>query len=102
MELKELDKLAKLNEPLPTTLMFHETSYYLSARCLYRQYDKGELTLEQARVEKEKVIEQFHENKEMYEFLIEAHQIRVKFVELREQGFNSVLEWEILEALEKL
>ena len=102
MTRKQLDQLAKQDQPLPTQLMFFETSYYLAARYLYRQFDKGEITLEQARREKEQVLEQFEQNKMLYEYLLEAHRVWAKLKDLKEQGFDSNLEWEILEMLEKL
>ncbi|MEG2896585.1 MAG: hypothetical protein RR887_13545 [Niameybacter sp.] len=102
MTRKQLDQLAKQDQPLPTQLIFFETSYYLAARYLYRQFDKGEITLEQARKEKEQVLEQFEENKLLYEYLLKTHHVLQKLKELKEQGFDSNLEWEILEMIEKL
>lgn len=102
MDIKELDRLAKLNEPLPKNLPFYEEAYFITSRSLYRQYDKKEITLEQAKAEKQRVVEAYKENKEMYNFLFSLHAVEAKLLQLKEQGFNTALELEILEIIEKL
>lgn len=97
MELKELDTKAKLNEPLPKCLYVYEQTYFISCRSLYQQYADKKITLEQAREEKQLILEQYYEHKKQFDFLFSIYRIADKLEQLKEQGFNSVLEWEILE-----
>ena len=101
MTLKELDRLAKLNEPMPKLLEYYEENYYISSRYLYRQFELNKITVEQARIEKEKIVKSYNDNKEMYEYVLSLYSIRNSLMQLKEQGFNSVLEWEVLDAINK-
>ena len=87
---------------MPTNLQWYETAYYQASRYLYRQYDDKTITVEQARKEKEVVIRQYEENKKEYEFLIRLHNIEDMLKRLKEQGFNTALEREILEEIDKV
>ena len=101
MTLKELDRLAKLNEPMPKLLEYYEENYYISSRYLYRQFELNKITVEQARIEKEKIVKSYNDNKEMYEYVLSLYSIRNSLMQLKEQGFNSVLEWEVLDTINK-
>nr|WP_302600322.1 hypothetical protein [uncultured Cellulosilyticum sp.] len=100
MDIKELDRKAKINEPLPRCLAGYEQAYYLASRSLYKQYEDKLISLEQARYEKEKILEQYHDGRKQYELFMSLFEIEDKLKKLKEQGFNTVLEWEILELLE--
>ena len=54
MDIKELDRKAKINEPLPRCLAGYEQAYYLASRSLYKQYEDKLISLEQARYEKKR------------------------------------------------
>lgn len=101
MTLKELDRLAKLNEPMPKLLEYYEENYYISSRYLYRQFELNKITVEQARIEKDKIVKSYNDNKEMYEYVLSLYSIRNSLMQLKEQGFNSVLEWEVLDTINK-
>lgn len=101
MDLKELDRMAKINEPMPN-LLWYEAAYYQVSRYLYRQYDIKSITVDQARKEKEIITRQYEENKREHEFLIGLHNLEDMLKRLKEQGFNSALEWEILEEISKV
>ena len=58
---KELDKLAKENAPLPMGLPAYKQCYYIGARSLYQQYEKGDITLERARQEKQELLRTYKE-----------------------------------------
>lgn len=99
MDLKDLDIKAKANEPMPTCLSVFEQTYYLSSRSLYHQYADNKITIEQAREEKDKVLQMYHEHKIQFDFLQSVCSIEGKLKQLQEQGFNSVLEWEVLKEI---
>lgn len=101
MDIKELDRKAKINEPLPRCLAGYEQAYYLASRTLYKQYEAKLITLDQARREKELIIEQYQEGKKEHELFTSLFEIEDKLKKLKEQGFNTVLEWEILKILEE-
>ena len=101
MTLKELDRLAKLNEPMPKLLEYYEENYYISSRYLYRQFELNKITVEQARIEKDKIVKSYNDNKEMYEYVLSLYSIRNSLMQLKEQGFNSILEWEVLDTINK-
>lgn len=102
MDIKELDRLAKSNGIMPDGLAMHEQCYYIAARGLYRQYDAGYITLEQAKVEKAEVVKQYQEGKKQWEFFWGLYEVQDKLHALKEQGFNTALEIETLELIEKL
>ncbi len=102
MDIKELDRLAKSNGIMPDGLAMYEQCYYIAARGLYRQYDAGYITLEQAKVEKAEVVKQYQEGKKQWEFFWGLYEVQDKLHALKEQGFNTALEIETLELIEKL
>lgn len=102
MNIKQLDKLAKERAPMPSGLPMHEQCYYIASRGLYEQYANQTITLENAKKEKKEVIKQYEEGKYQWELFMGMHEIEEKLSQLRKDGFNSVLEFEILELLEKL
>jgi len=59
MKLDELNHLAAKSEPIPDGLTLPEQWLYLSLRILYREYQSGVLTKEQAALEKRRLIEQY-------------------------------------------
>lgn len=99
MDIKELDRKAKINEPLPRCLSGYEQAYYLAARSLYKQYENGIISLDQARHEKELIVEQYEDGKKQFELFKSLFEIEDKLKKLKADGFNSVLEWEILKLL---
>lgn len=102
MDIKELDRLAKENKPMPERLAMYEQCYYIASRGLYRQYDAGDITLEQAKYEKSHVVKQYQEGKKQWELFIGLYEIQDKLHALKNQGFNTALEMEVLELIEKL
>lgn len=102
MEIKELDKMAKQGLELPANLKGYEQAYYIASRGLYQQYEKKEITLEQARQEKEKVTKLYHEGLCEFEYFMQLHQVWDKLKQLKKEGFNSVVEFEILGLLDKI
>ena len=102
MDIKELDRKAKINEPLPRCLAGYEQAYYLASRSLYKQYEDKLISLEQARYEKEKILEQYHDGKKQHELFMSLFEIEDKLKKLKAEGFNSVLEREILALLEEV
>lgn len=102
MNIKQLDKLAKERAPMPSGLPMHEQCYYIASRGLYEQYANQTITLEKAKKEKKEVIKQYEEGKYQWELFMGMHEIEEKLSQLKKDGFNSVLEFEILELLEKL
>lgn len=101
MDVKELDRLAKENKPMPERLAMYEQCYYIASRGLYRQYDAKHITLEQAKAEKRHVVEQYQEGKMQWELFINLYEIQDKLQALKKQGFNTALEMEILELIDK-
>lgn len=102
MDVKELDRLAKENKPMPERLAMYEQCYYIASRGLYRQYDAGDITLEQAKVEKGHVMKQYQEGKQQWELFISLYEIQDKLQTLKKQGFNTALEMELLELVDKI
>lgn len=102
MNLKELDKMAKQGLEMPSSLNIYEQAYYIASRGLYQQYAKGEITLTQARVEKEQVIKAYEEGQSEMEYFMQLHQVWDKLKQLKEEGFDTVLEMEILEVLDRI
>ena len=101
MNIKQLDKLAKDGAPMPSGLPMHEQCYYIASRGLYEQYANQTITLEKAKKEKKEVIKQYEEGKYQWELFMGMHEIEEKLSQLKKEGFNSALEFEILELLEK-
>ncbi|MBU3810941.1 MAG: hypothetical protein H9893_04730 [Candidatus Niameybacter stercoravium] len=102
MNLKELDKIAKQELEMPSSLNIYEQAYYIASRGLYQQYAKGEITLAQARAEKEQVIKAYEEGQSEMEYFMQLHQVWDKLKQLKEEGFDTVLEMEILEVLDRI
>lgn len=100
--LKELDKLAKSGAPMPMGLTMHEQCYYISSRGLYEQYRQGSITLESAKKEKEEVLKQYKLGAYQWELFLKLHTVEEKLKALRHDPFNTVLEIEISEILDKL
>ena len=86
---------------MPKLLECYEEMYYIASRCLYRQFDLKQITVEQAREEKARLVKAYNDNKEAYDYMINLYAIKNKLIKLNEQGFNSVLEWEVLEEINK-
>lgn len=102
MDIKQLDKLAKKQEEMPHGLNGYEQSYYIAARGLYWQYAQGQITLAQARKEKELVVKTYEEGEKEFEYFLKLHGVREQLAQLKQVGFDTILEFEILENLEKL
>ena len=102
MNIKELDKLAKEKAPMPSGLPMHEQCYYIASRGLYEQYAHQTITLEQAKKEKKEVIKQYEEGRHQWELFMGMYEVEKKLSQLKQEGFNSFLEFEILELLENI
>ncbi len=102
MDIKELDRLAKENAPMPNGLAMHEQCYYISSRGLYQQYAAKAISLSQAKLEKKQVIEQYQKGQEQWQLFIGLFEVQNKLQQLKEEEFNSVLEFEILECINQL
>lgn len=102
MEIKELDKLAKNGAQMPPCLAAYEQAYYQASRYLYQQFFDDKLNLLECRQEKQKILEAYNLGKGQWEFFISLTNIEDRLKKLYEQGFNSVLEWEILEELKRV
>lgn len=102
MDIKELDRLAKENAPMPSGLAIHEQCYYISSRGLYQQYAAKAISLSQAKLEKKQVIEQYQNSERQWELFIGLFELQNKLKQLKKEEFNSVLEFEILEQINKL
>ncbi|MEG0501345.1 MAG: hypothetical protein RR525_03835 [Cellulosilyticaceae bacterium] len=102
MNIKKLDQLAKQGSELPSSLNIYEQAYYIASRGLYQQYTKGEITLEQARTEKTQVIKSYNEGQQEMEYFMQLHQVWDKLKQLKEEGFDTILELEILEVLDRI
>lgn len=100
MDIKELDRLAKENLPMPNNLTMYEQCYYISSRGLYQQYADKKITLVQARAEKAQVVEQYKLGEAQWELFAKLFTLQDKLVALKQDGFNSHLEFEILEAID--
>ena len=102
MTVKELDKLAKKGSKMPTGLTSYEQSYYISSRGLDMQYAKGEITLEQAREEKKEVMKAYEEGRWEWQYFMQLHTVLEQLKTLQKEGFDSVLEFEILETIQSI
>lgn len=102
MDIKALDKLAKQGMEMPANLKAYEQGYYIASRGLYEQYSKGTITLAQARVEKEQVVSGYQAGEKEWQYFMQLHQVWDKLRQLKETGFDTVLEFEILEELDKI
>ena len=101
MDIKSLDVLAKTGEPMPNNLKEYEENYFLGARYLYRLFEAKAMTLEDCKREKQILINRYEQNKESWEYMLSLYSIKDSLKQLKEQGFNSVLEWEVLEEINK-
>lgn len=99
MNIKELDQLAKDNEPMPKGLAMYEVTYYITSRGLYQQYAIGTIKLAQAKEEKVQAIKLYEEGKRQHRLFMSLFEIEDKLRQLNDDGFNSALEFEILELL---
>lgn len=102
MNIRQLDKLAKEKAPMPNGLALHEQCYYIASRGLYNQYAEKLITLEEAKREKEEVIKQYEIGQYQWELFMGIHEIEAKLSGLKKDPFNTGLEIEIQELLEKL
>lgn len=102
MDIRELDKLAKNGGQMPPTLPGYEQAYYQASRYLYQQFFDDKLNLLECRQEKQKIVEAYNLGKAQFDFFVGLTNIEDKLKRLREQGFNTVLEWEILDDVSKL
>ncbi|MGL4736906.1 MAG: hypothetical protein ACRCW2_05570 [Cellulosilyticaceae bacterium] len=102
MDIKQLDKLAKKQEEMPQGLKGYEQAYYIASRVLYGQYAQGLITIGQARKEKEQVVKVYEEGEREFAYFLKLHEVREQLVRLRQEGFDTMLEFEILETLERL
>lgn len=99
---KKLDRLAKENAPMPVGLPSYQQCYYIASRGLYQQYAKSEISLQQARIEKKEIIKAYKEGEAEWQYFLKLHEVLDKLKALKEEGFDSVLEFEILELIEGL
>ncbi len=102
MEIKELDKLAKEKAPMPEGLPMYEQCYYIASRGLYEQYEKNVISLEQAKMEKKEVLNAYQLGKDQWQIFIGMHEVADKLKKLKQDGFNTALEMEVLELIEEL
>lgn len=102
MDIRDLDKLAKNGGQMPQCLAPYEQAYYQASRYLYQQFFDDKLNLLECRQEKQKIVEAYNLGKAQFEFFIGLTNIEDKLKRLKEQGFNSVLEWEILDEINRL
>ncbi|MBQ1274855.1 MAG: hypothetical protein U0L26_14625 [Cellulosilyticum sp.] len=101
MEIKQLDKLAKEKAPMPNGLPMHEQCYYIASRGLYDQYEKKIITLEEAKKEKQEVIKTYELGKDQWQLFLGMHEIAEKLKKLREDQFNTGIEFEVLELIDR-
>lgn len=99
---KKLDRLAKENAPMPAGLPSYKQCYYIASRGLYQQYAKGEISLAQARLEKKEVLKAYEEGQLEWNYFLKLHEVLERLQELQKEGFNSVLEFEILRLIDTL
>lgn len=102
MEIKQLDKLAKEKAPMPSGLPMHEQCYYIASRGLYEQYEKQIISLEEAKREKQEVINAYQLGKDQWQLFVGMHEVADKLKQLKQDGFNTALEIEVLELIEKI
>lgn len=74
----ELNILASKGQPMPDGLTSPEQLYYLSLRCLYTDYRKQVINVEQAKAERVKLTDSFIDN--MYNYALYKHQVEVHLV----------------------
>ena len=101
MDIKSLDVLAKTGEPMPSNLEEYEENYFLGARYLYRLFEAKVMSLEDCKREKQILINRYQQNKESWEYMLSLYKIKSALTQLKEEGFNSALEWEVLEEINK-
>lgn len=101
MDIKSLDVLAKTGEPMPNNLEEYEENYFLGARYLYRLFESKAMSLDDCKREKQILINRYQQNKESWEYMLSLYKIKNSLTQLKEQGFNSVLEWQVLEEINK-
>lgn len=101
MDIKSLDVLAKTGEPMPSNLEEYEENYFLGARYLYRLFEAKVMSLEDCKREKQILINRYQQNKESWEYMLSLYKIKNSLTQLKEEGFNSVLEWQVLEEINK-
>lgn len=102
LEIKQLDTIAKKGSEIPKNMTHSEYSYVLNALMLYKMYENNLMSLDDCRKEKENAIKRYVDSREMENFLNSVYKIKDKLRELKEQGFNTVIEFEILEEIEKI
>lgn len=102
VEIKQLDKLAKEKAPMPNGLPMHEQCYYIASRGLYAQYEQKVITLEEAKREKKEVINEFNIGKGQWQLFMGMHEIADLLKQLQKDGFNTALELEILDRIDKI
>ena len=61
MDIKGLDRVAKENLPVGKKMCCKDQVYYIAARGLYSQHNRGEIPLEQAKEEKKMLVD-WYEN----------------------------------------
>lgn len=94
--------MAKSGKELPQGLASYKQSYCITPRGIYKQYETGEIDLTKARLEKAELMKAYKEGEWEWEYFLKLHQILDKLQQLAKEGFNSVIEFEILELIEKL
>lgn len=67
MQIKDLELYACRNKPLPEFLTLPETCLYISLRYLYQSYHKGEISKENAKSEKRKMLGEYERFKMTYD-----------------------------------
>ena len=87
---------------MPNGLPMYEQCYYISSRGLYDQYQKGSITLEQAKREKQEVIKAYEIGRDQWQLFIGLYDISDALKRLKQEGFDTVLEFEILDKIEAI
>lgn len=100
MDIKQLDKLAKDNAPMPQGIPMHAQCYFISARGLYQQYSMKVINLETAKKEKEAIKKQYELGQAQWELFLKLPEIEDKLRSLKEDPFNTALELEIHDLLQ--
>ena len=59
------------------------------------------MSLEDCKREKQILINRYQQNKESWEYMLSLYKIKNSLTQLKEEGFNSVLEWQVLEEINK-
>ena len=94
--------MAKNGGEMPPTLQGFEQAYFQASRHLYALYFENKLSLLECRQEKQKIIEQYNFGLAQWNFFISMTALEDKLKRLQEQGFNTVLEWEILAEISEM